>query len=278
MASEDFRPDLIDLISSYSILTSLSPWLSTIDLHNLGLTSRSAYAYIHSPKIFSYLTRRSLCDGHGLLQRQAYAGPYCSLSKLPGSKLPGALTYSPHGQGDEEIEVQLYNVKCAEADVLPCLKCGVNICEECRCYPRAAPAISKPNRRPHIMGSLQYSNIMCLCDTYTRWICVKCEGEEREETREYVEERTEMEWEWMQYGVDYGDDSEPSKTLNDHAFIRAYWCKCGKAVSHRTIFRCMWCKRRHLHEDEWEQERYDVEAQHPFFDDIPNSLSKTGLL
>ncbi|KAH7174806.1 uncharacterized protein B0J16DRAFT_349210 [Fusarium flagelliforme] len=243
MASEDFRPDLIDLISSYSILTSLSPWLSTIDLHNLGLTSRSAYAYIHSPKIFSYLTRRSLCDGHGLLQRQAYAGPYCSLSKLPGSKLPGALTYSPHGQGDEEIEVQLYNVKCAEADVLPCLKCGVNICEECRCYPRAAPAISKPNRRPHIMGSLQYSNIMCLCDTcdeemenqvkgkflnercdcdrYTRWICVKCEGEEREETREYVEERTEMEWEWMQYGVDYGDDSEPSKTLNDHAFIRA---------------------------------------------------------
>ena len=139
MASEDIRPDIIDLISSYSILTSLSPWLSTLDLHNLSLTSRTAYAYIHSPKIFSYLTRQSLCDGHGLLTRQAYAGPYCSLSKLPGSKLPGELTNSPHGQGDEEIEVRLYNVKCAEADALPCLKCGVNICEECRCYPRAAP-------------------------------------------------------------------------------------------------------------------------------------------
>ena len=34
----------------------------------------------------------------------------------------------------------------------------------------------------------------------------------------------------------------------------------------------MWCKRRHLHEDEWEQERYDVEAQHPFFDDVSHSL------
>ncbi|KAI1070296.1 hypothetical protein LB507_010309 [Fusarium sp. FIESC RH6] len=216
MASEEIRPNLIDLIASYSILTSLSPWLSTLDLHNLSLTSRSAYAYIHFPKIFSYLTRQSLCDGHGLLTRQAYAGPYCSPSKLPGSKLPGALTYSPHLQGDEEIEVHLYNVK------------------------------------------------------YKRWICVKCKDKEEEEAWEYFDERTTMEWEWMQDGVDYGDDSEPSKTLTDHAFTRAYWCKCGKAVSHEAIFRCIWCKRRHLHEDEWEQERYDVESQHPFFDDNPN--------
>jgi hypothetical protein len=67
----------------------------------------------------------------------------------------------------------------------------------------------------------KFLNERCDCDRYKRWICVKCEGEESEETREYFKERTEMEWEWMQYGVDYGDDSEPSKTLNDHAFIRA---------------------------------------------------------
>jgi hypothetical protein len=32
-----------------------------------------------------------------------------------------------------------------------------------------------------------------------------------------------------------------------------------------------------LHEDEWEQERYDVEAQHPFFDDVSHSLGESNL-
>jgi hypothetical protein len=31
-----------------------------------------------------------------------------------------------------------------------------------------------------------------------------------------------MEWDWMiRDDVDFGDDSEPSKTLHDHAFERA---------------------------------------------------------
>ena len=39
----------------------------------------------------------------------------------------------------------------------------------------------------------------------------------------------------------------------------------------------MWCKRRHLHEDEWEQERYDVQAQHPFFDDVSHTFREDNL-
>ncbi|KAM0206617.1 hypothetical protein ACHAPA_004343 [Fusarium lateritium] len=237
--NESASPGIADLVSSYSILTCLVPWLATRDLYNLGLTSRSAYAYIHSSsKIFKYLSRRCLCDGRGLATRQAYAGPYNLRRK------PGRLDINPQLEADEEIEVRLFNVKCDEAGALPCIKCDVNICEECRCYPRAAPAAVYPNRRPHLRGNYQLDNIMCLCDDcdaktekelggkfvsercdcdiYKRWICVGCSDEERQATRRYFEEHTQMEWEWMvRDEVDFGDDCEPSKTLRDHAFERA---------------------------------------------------------
>ncbi|SPJ78305.1 uncharacterized protein FTOL_06694 [Fusarium torulosum] len=281
-------PGIADLISSYSILTCLAPWLSTRDLYNLGLTSRSAYAYIHSSsKIFKSLSRQCLCDGRGLATRQAYTGPYHL------RRTPGRLDINPQLEGDEEIEVRLYNVKCDEACALPCMKCDINICEECRCYPRAAPATAYPNRRPHLRGSYQLDNIMCLCDDcdaktetelegkfisercdcdiYKRWICVGCDDEERQATRKYFDEHTRMEWDWMtRDDVDFGDDSEPSKTLRDHAFERAFWCTCGKTVPHSTVPRCMWCKRRHLPETEWHNERQAIGSKHPFFDNNPD--------
>lgn len=238
-AHEHVYPGIEDLVSSYSILSSLAPWLSTLDLHHLSLTSRSAYTYIRSSTtIFNFLTRQSLCDGRGLVTRQAFKGPYHQ------TRIPGRWDVNAQLSGDEEIEVHLYNIKCDEADALPCIKCGINICEECRCYPRAAPATVYPNRRPHLRGSFELDNIMCLCnicdeetekellgkflnercdcDVYTRWICVRCENEEQKTTTKYFNERTQMEWDWMtRYDVDFGDDCEPSKTVNDHAFERA---------------------------------------------------------
>ncbi|EWY84032.1 hypothetical protein FOYG_13810 [Fusarium oxysporum NRRL 32931] len=277
-----------DLISSYSILISLAPWLSTLDLYHLSLASKSAYEYIQSsPTIFKSLSRHCLCDGRGLATRQAYASPYHR------NRMAGQSTLSPHLKGDEEIEVRLYNTKCDEAGALPCLKCGINVCEECRCYPRAAPPSAYPNRRPHLRGSYELDNIMCLCedcdaktekgvsgmflnercdcDVYTRWVCVRCEEEERMTARKYFAERTEMEWNWIvREDIDYGDDFEPSKTLHDHAFERAFWCTCGKTVSHMTVPRCIWCRRRHLPEGEWHQERQDIGSKHPFFDNDPD--------
>lgn len=233
------NPSIVDLLSSYSILSSLAPWLSTLDLHSLSLISRSAYTYIRSSEtIFNFLTRQSLCDGRGLAVRQAFQGLYHQ------SPMPGRWDINPHLSGDEEIEVYLYNVKCDEAQALPCIKCGINICEECRCYPRAAPPNARPDRRPHLRGRFELDNIMCLCegcdnkteedirgkfanqrcdcDIYTRWICVRCVNEERKTTRNYFAERTQMEWDWIvRYDVDFGDDCEPSKTLHDHVFERA---------------------------------------------------------
>ncbi|KAF5667136.1 hypothetical protein FHETE_5839 [Fusarium heterosporum] len=269
---ENTSSGITDLISSYAILSSLAAWISTRDLHNLGLTSRSAYTYIHSSKkIFKVLSRQCLCDGRGLAKRQAYAGPYRNTQR------PGRRDINAHLIGDEEIEVRLYNVKCDEAGALPCLKCEVNICEECRCYPRAAPANAYPNRRPHLRGSYQLENIICLCDgcdlktekeiagkflnercdcdTYTRWICIDCEGEERKTAHQYFDEHTEMEWDWViTDNIDFGDDVEPSKTLHDHAFERAFWCTCGKLVPY----------------SEWDRERQEIGSKHPFFDDDPN--------
>ncbi|CAF3456928.1 unnamed protein product [Fusarium graminearum] len=282
------NPSIVDLLSSYSILSSLAPWLSTLDLHSLSLISRSAYTYIRSSEtIFNFLTRQSLCDGRGLAVRQAFQGLYHQ------SPMPGRWDINPHLSGDEEIEVYLYNVKCDEAQALPCIKCGINVCEECRCYPRAAPPNARPDRRPHLRGRFELDNIMCLCegcdnkteedirgkfanqrcdcDIYTRWICVRCVNEERKTTRKYFAERTQMEWDWIvRYDVDFGDDCEPSKTLHDHVFERAFWCTCGRTVPHRTVPRCIWCRRRHLPETEWYQERLEIGSKHPFFDDNPN--------
>ncbi|RKL34021.1 hypothetical protein BFJ72_g9508 [Fusarium proliferatum] len=237
--SGDASSTIENLISSYSILTSLAPWLSTLDLYHLSLTSKSAYECIQSsPVIFKSLSRHCLCDGRGLATRQAYASPYHR------NRMAGQWTPSPYLQDDEEIEVRLYNIKCDEAGALPCLKCGINICEECRCYPRAAPPNTHPNRRPHLRGSVQLDNIMCLCeecdaktekevegkflnercdcDIYTRWICVRCEEEERETAWKYFEEQTELDGNWIvREDMDYGDDFEPTKTLPDHAFDRA---------------------------------------------------------
>ncbi|KAM0411124.1 hypothetical protein ACHAPD_010950 [Fusarium lateritium] len=250
---DNFHPDIVDLISSYSILSSLAPWLSTLDLHKLSLTSRSAYSIIHSSDaIFGFLSRQSLCDGRGLAARQAFKGSYHR------NPMPGRWDINPHLSGDEEIEVYLYNVKCDEAEALPCIKCGINVCEECRCYPRAAPPTARPNRRPHLRGNFELDNIMCLCeecdkkteeeisdkfvnlrcdcDVYTRWICVRCEDEERKTTRQYFAERTQMEWDWIvRYDVDFGDDCEPSKTLHDHAFERAY--RDASGVEHDTYLK-----------------------------------------
>jgi hypothetical protein len=105
-ACSEVHPNIVDLISSYTILSSIAPWLSTLDLHNLSLTNRSAYTSIHSSdKIFNFLARQSLCDGRGLAVRQAFKGSYHP------NPMPGRWDINPHLSGDEEIEVYLYNVK-----------------------------------------------------------------------------------------------------------------------------------------------------------------------
>lgn len=106
------------LTSHYPILTHLSQYLSTLDLLHLGLTCRTLHSYIlSSPPIFKLLQRTALCDGHGLRDRQKFEGAYHR---------------HPHEykiMADEPIEVRLWATECDEAGALPCLKCGINVCE-----------------------------------------------------------------------------------------------------------------------------------------------------
>lgn len=210
----DSLPYIIDLISSYSILSALAPWLSTLDLFHLGLTNRSAHSYIlSSPAVFKCLMRQCLCDGRGLAIRQ-------TTDELPPDRgqLIRITQRNLQIHGDEEIEVRLYNVKCDVTGALPCVKCGINICEECRIRPRAAPSVFSQNRRPHLNSIWQIDNIYCLCptcdastekeladkflnelcdcDRYTRWICLKCKKEEDAFTKDYFDKHTLMEWDW----------------------------------------------------------------------------------
>lgn len=119
------------LTAQYPILTHLASFLSTLDLYHLSLTSKHFHSHILASKsIFNTLKRSALCDGRGLKQRQNFEGPY-RLGRWnyiwgKGSKI----------WADEPIEVRLWNLKCDEAGALPCRRCGVNVCEECRRYRR----------------------------------------------------------------------------------------------------------------------------------------------
>ncbi|KZZ89414.1 hypothetical protein AAL_07713 [Moelleriella libera RCEF 2490] len=185
---------------------------------------------------FERLRHQTLCDGRGLKARQAFRPPYAVRNA-------GEWTINPQLQGDEEIEVFVYNVTCAEADALPCRKCQVPVCEECRYYPRAAPPTAYPNRRPHLKSSLELWNIMalctacdaeaerdvegkflnelCDCDRYTRWVCLPCYEAEQRFVEKYFDECTKMEFDWDGLEFDEDEEEAPSKCMTDHQFDRA---------------------------------------------------------
>ncbi|TIC95055.1 hypothetical protein CH35J_008791 [Colletotrichum higginsianum] len=280
------KPTLGQLVSAYSILPTLATWLSTVDLFHLALANRAFHSHIlGSPNVFAVLRRRCLCDGRGLALRQAYKPPYRKL------KQTGGPSNNQSWYPDEEIEVRVFNAKCDEAGALPCLRCGINVCEECRYYPRASPVES--DRRPHLRewGSHVFKNILCLCDgcdarteaevagqflnelcdcdSYRRWICTRCRRQEDVDYYEYKEKRMLMEWD-----LDNSWDSEvpypPSKMMQDHAFDCVIWCQCGAVVPEDQRPRCIWCKRRHLPEDRWTREYEEVGMWLPFFEEDPN--------
>lgn len=150
---------ITDLISNYPLLHSLASSLSTLDLYHLALTCKTAYSFILSSSLtFKVLRRNCLCDGHGLADRQAFKGLY-SMEYNSGRLHLGVITRRVYQ--DVPIEVRLFGLKCDQNQALPCRKCGVNICEECRYYPREQPLF--PNRRPHLTDSGTSTNVMGLC-------------------------------------------------------------------------------------------------------------------
>jgi hypothetical protein len=217
---------LTDLLSSYPILLTLSSFISTLDLYHLALTSKAHHNLIlESPQRFQKLRRRCLCTGHGLADRQNFRGHY-ALDGHGGWRYQGYKNRQINR--DEPIEIQLFNLKCDEAGALPCVRCGINVCEQCRCYDREellnlgmyrGDSGARPvgERRPHLTASATLRNVMCLCvecdagvesevkgkflnelcdcDMYNRWICSKCDMAERKFTREYFKEHTVLDFE-----------------------------------------------------------------------------------
>jgi hypothetical protein len=209
----NMTPGLPDVLGHYPILKTLAAYLSTLDLFHLSLTCRSHHALILAPtKVFDVLKRGSLCDGLGLQRR---------LQALERRRRLYKLDALVRTMGDEEIEVYLYAQKCDETGALPCLRCGINICEQCRSCPRVI-SDSGPQRRPHLNPPWQSDNVMCLCescdanmeetlrgkflsdtcdcDVYKRWICSGCVTAEQKETRLYYSKHTVCEvGDWERY-------------------------------------------------------------------------------
>jgi hypothetical protein len=115
---------LATLVAQYPVLRHLSSSLSRRDLLNIALTCRTHFSFILSSRnVFEALLRDSLCDGSGLEKRQNFEGLY-NLTRRSYSWGRGRKIWQ-----DEPIEVRLYGTKCDEVNALPCVKCGVKICE-----------------------------------------------------------------------------------------------------------------------------------------------------
>ena len=104
-------PQLTDLMSQYPILLSLAGNLSTLDIINLGLTSRTTWHHLSAPKR-PYLLRKGVvktslrCEGLHIQPRPQ----------------------SPHQETP-------YVLPCASSQFVPvkrCECCGVAVCEVCR--------------------------------------------------------------------------------------------------------------------------------------------------
>ena len=111
--------NLVFLLSQYQLLELTAKHLSTIDLYHTALACSDLYEIIlKSENIFKKLRRVVLCDGSGLRARQSFSGIY---NGCPGRF--GRPSY------EEEIEVRVFNARCDEKGGLPCIKCGINVCE-----------------------------------------------------------------------------------------------------------------------------------------------------
>lgn len=261
---------LLSLFSQYEILLRTAQYLTIHDLISLGSASKEAHSLIlKSDSIFSRLKRTSLCCGHGLKARQDFIYPY-NLEITFRRNLP---------QHDEELEVRVWNLKCDATNALPCLKCNINVCEECRFVPRVQ---KRPDysvrRRPHHNVAFQSENVVCYCppcdekierelplslseycncDQFTRWICRQCKRDEDEESGEYYSKRTQ-----------FGDEMEDGGMwLGDNQHDRAFWCPCGERPPAGGNVRCSWCLRRH-NQDTWFDEDpsktpFDVDPCYP---------------
>ena len=118
---------ITSLFSQYELLTETSKYLSTLDLLHLASTNSELYALIRkSEHVWDHLKRKALCDGNGLKARQEFSRIYALAE--PDDFIFGD---GREARYDEEVEVRVWNLKCDAANALPCLKCGINVCEVC---------------------------------------------------------------------------------------------------------------------------------------------------
>lgn len=309
---------LLDLIGQYPVLEALASYLSTVDLVRLGATGRRAHALVlASPDVFAVLKRQCLCDGQGLQGRLAdneaginrHRPPppwrgWCGTGacrptaedelyaeRMRARPDPDPLRLRWRRWEEVEVEVRLYARRCDAAAALPCLRCGVNVCEECRDYPRVLPDLKQwPNRRPHFRADGRHENVLCMCppcdaaaeaglqgrfldpglcdcDRYRRWICRACVDAEAREAAAYLADHSHVPHDFEELLHDSRQRTKEMPGGTNGRWPLWLTCPCGAAVPENARFRCTWCMRRHRPEHEWWVELREAKAAVPSYVD-----------
>lgn len=154
---------LVQLLSQYELLETTAGYLTAIDLYHTALACRSLYRLIlSSGTTFNHLKGQTLCDGTGILARQAYEGHYNGLQGYAIHNWNPARTYDAECFALEEDEVRVWAAKCDSTSTRPCLKCQDRVCKECRFIPRARVG-GCPSRRPHFDYTQECVNVIVYC-------------------------------------------------------------------------------------------------------------------
>lgn len=209
-------------LSLYPIVSTLVGHLRYRDLIQLTLASRRTYAVLFtSPSYFEALKRACGCNGYGVLARQSWEwiGEYPSASAEEQAEIEASqgLLHSRCGTNmmNRTDPVILKGRQASDRAVCQvvgrrCEKCGINVCEECRFFPRI---ISQPFCKPHgnrpiffhgyskevvtamcascdeqiedwVRSTYPDSRHVCDCDLFNRWVCFPCRQEETKEEKE----------------------------------------------------------------------------------------------
>ena len=111
---------LVDVTSQYGMLRIVASELTTVELFNLARTSKTLWTTL-DPQSLHFKSTKSLtqCDGLVVARRLANDKKEVSLREI----------YGPYISRRYDKIIGIKALSCLGREALPCVRCGVNVCE-----------------------------------------------------------------------------------------------------------------------------------------------------
>ena len=110
---------LVDVTSQYELVKIIASELATVELFNLARTSKTLWKSLDPLSLhFNSVKSLTLCDGHVVARRLA-----AHAAEMKRREVEEAY------RSDHDYIDGIEALTCLGSESLPCVKCGVNVCE-----------------------------------------------------------------------------------------------------------------------------------------------------